>query len=178
MKAPNLPIFNDNWPDPQEGQARGTDLESLTLAAALALIKAKQEGGDAGGGRVLGDHPDGGSLTVRDGRFGPYVAWGKVFATIPKSQAPDSITLADAIDLVNARAAATGKKGPVKKAAARKAPAKKPAAKAKKIEDSDETPFDDAKPAKKAAARKPVAKTAAVKKIAAAKATAKTAASK
>jgi DNA topoisomerase-1 len=129
------------------------------------MIKAKQDGGGGdGGGRNVGDHPDGGALVVKDGRYGPYVAWGKVFATIPKSQSPDSVTLQDAIDLVNARAAATGKKGPVKKAAAKKKPAaKKAAAKPKKIEESDETPFEGGKPAKKAVAKKGAAKKVAKK---------------
>ncbi|MDE2578933.1 MAG: type I DNA topoisomerase [Hyphomicrobiales bacterium] len=165
-----------NWNKVNATIPRGTDPESVTLADALAMIKAKQDGGgDAGGGRALGDHPEGGALSVRAGRFGPYVAWGKVFATIPKSQSPDALTLEEAVELVNAKAKATGKKGPTKKAApkkatAKKAPAKKPAdkkapAKAKKtIEDSDAAPFDDAKPAKKAVAKKPVAKNAAKKK--------------
>ena len=153
-----------NWAKVNATIPRGTDSETLTLEAALAMIKAKQEGGDTGGGRNLGDHPDGGALVVKDGRFGPYVAWGKVFATIPKSQSPDTVTLQDAIDLVNARAAATGKKGPVKKAAAKKTPARKPAVKAKKIEESDDAPFEGGKPAKKAVAKKGVAKKAPAKK--------------
>jgi DNA topoisomerase I len=163
-----------NWGKVNATIPKGTDPETLTLDAALGLIKAKQEGGDTSGGRALGDHPDGGALTVRDGRFGPYVAWGKVFATIPKTQSPDSVTLQDAIDLVNARAAATGKKGPTtKKAAAKKKPAAKKAA-AKAIADSDETPFADAKPAARKAATKkaPAKKTAAkapAKKVAAKK---------
>jgi len=156
-----------NWGKVNATLPKGTDTDALTLEAALALIKTKQEGGGDASGRNVGDHPDGGALVVKDGRYGPYVAWGKVFATIPKSTAPDSVTLQDAIDLVNARAAATGKKGPVKKAAAKKKPAaKKAAAKPKKIDDSDETPFAGGKPAKtgvkkapaKKAAKKPVKK--------------------
>ena len=170
---------------------RGTDPETLTLEAALALIKARQEGGGApAGGRVLGEHPDGGALSVNKGRFGPYVAWGKVFATIPKSMSENDISLADAIELVNAKAASSGKKGPVKKTAAKKAPAKKTATKktatkktaakktpvkAKKIEESDEAPFADGKPVKSGAAKAPAKKS--VKK-AAKKAPAKKAARK
>ncbi len=160
-----------NWNKVNATLPKGMDLEALTLEEALAIIKAKQEGGGDASGRNLGAHPDGGALVVRDGRFGPYVAWGKVFATIPKSMSPETVTLADAIELVNARAAATGKKGPGKKAPVKKAPAKKPAAKAKKIEDSDEPPFAEPRPArkgvaKKAVSRKPVAgKTAARKTV-------------
>ena len=71
---------------------RERDPASLTLDDAVALLKAKAAGGGVSG-RLLGDHPDGGPVTVRDGRFGPYVNWGKVNATIPKSIAPDAITL-------------------------------------------------------------------------------------
>ena len=156
-----------NWGKVNATLPKGTDTDALTLEAALALIKTKQEGGGDASGRNVGDHPDGGALVVKDGRYGPYVAWGKVFATIPKSTAPDSVTLQDAIDLVNARAAATGKKGPVKKAAAKKKPAaKKAAAKPKKIDDSDDAPFAGGKPAKTGVKKAPAKKAAkkAVKK--------------
>ena len=46
-------------------------------------MKAKAAGGGVIG-RLVGQHPDGGPVTVRDGRFGAYVNWGKVNATIPK----------------------------------------------------------------------------------------------
>ena len=127
---------------------KGTDPDSFTLEQAVALIEAKQNGtgGDAGGGKVLGEHPAGGPISVRAGRYGPYVNWGKVNATIPKSQSPDDLTLDDAIALINDKA------GPgAARKAAKKAPAKKKAA-AKKA------------PAKKAAAKKAPAKKKAVKK--------------
>lgn len=135
----------------------------------MKLIAAKQAGGGGPtGGRKLGEHPDGGALSVNKGRFGPYVAWGKVFATIPKSMSEDEISLEQAIELVNAKASASGKKGPkatAKKASPKKTPAKKTAAKktaakkpteAKKIEDADDAPFAGGKPAQ-AAPRKPAA---------------------
>jgi DNA topoisomerase-1 len=72
-------------------------------------------------GRLVGEHPDGGAVTVRDGRYGAYVNWGKVNATISKGTAPDSITLSDALELIAER---EGKpvarpRKPVKKAPAR-----------------------------------------------------------
>jgi DNA topoisomerase-1 len=91
----------------------------------------------------LGDHPDGGTVTVRDGRYGPYVNWGKVNATLPKGKDPASVTLEEALELVAAKAGSTKtKKAPArksaakaadgeKKAAPKKAAAKKPAAKKK-----------------------------------------------
>ncbi len=80
---------------------RGSDPASLTLAEAVAMLAAKAAGG--GGGRALGDHPDGGAVTVRAGRFGAYVNWGKVNATIPKSASPETITLDEAIALIAER---------------------------------------------------------------------------
>jgi DNA topoisomerase-1 len=152
-----------NWGKVNATIPRAVDPASLTLEQALEMIAAKSAaGGGATGGRVLGEHPNGGSITVRAGRFGPYVNLGKVNATLPKSMSAEDVTLEDAIKLIEEKGGA-----PKKKAPAKKAPAKKTAAK-KVIEDSDETPFDDAKPAKKAtAAKKAPAKKAAPKKVAA-----------
>ena len=69
----------------------------------------------------LGDHPDGGKITVRDGRYGPYVNWEKVNATLPKGKDPQSVTVEEAMALIKERAAkapATKAKAPVKKKAA------------------------------------------------------------
>jgi DNA topoisomerase-1 len=73
--------------------------------------------------RELGEHPDGGALNVMSGRYGPYVKWEKVNATLPKDMEPDSITIEQAIELVNAKAATKGK------GRRKAAPKKKPAAK-------------------------------------------------
>ncbi len=119
------------------------DVLELGANRAIDLIVAKENGGGRGGrtaatpGRALGDHPDGGALEVKAGKYGPYVAWGKIFATLPKTQSPDALTLEQAIELVNAKAATKGgAKGKAKaagaakaKAPAKKAPTKKPAAK-------------------------------------------------
>ena len=48
----------------------------------------------------MGDHPDGGAITFRDGRYGPYVNWGKVNATLPKGKDPQSVTLEEAMALI------------------------------------------------------------------------------
>ncbi len=126
--------------------AKGTDPTTVTLEEALALLKAKAAGGGVSG-RLLGDHPDGGPVTVRDGRFGPYVNWGKVNATIPKSTSPDSIALGEALELLAER---EGKPA----SSARKAPAKKPAAQPKPATAGKAPAKAKAAPAKKAAAKK------------------------
>jgi DNA topoisomerase-1 len=119
---------------------RGTDPASLALDEAVALLKARAAGGGVIG-RLVGQHPDGGPVTARDGRYGAYVNWGKVNATIPKGTAPDSITLAKALELIaeregepaaqpRKRAKAPPNVPTAKKAATRAKPAaaKKPAA--------------------------------------------------
>ena len=59
--------------------------------------------------RTLGEHPtEGGTITVRDGRYGPYVNHGKVNATLAKDMDPATITRDQAVALIAARA----EKGP------------------------------------------------------------------
>jgi DNA topoisomerase-1 len=149
-----------NWGKVNATIPRAVDPASLTLEQALEMIAAKAAAGGATGGRVIGEHPNGGTITVRAGRFGPYVNLGKVNATLPKSMSAEDVTLEDAIKFIEEKGGA-----PKKKAPAKKAPAKKVAAK-KAIADSDEAPFEDAKPVKAATAKKPAAKKAPAKKAA------------
>ncbi|PBB25570.1 MULTISPECIES: type I DNA topoisomerase [unclassified Mesorhizobium] len=123
------------------------DVFSIGLNRAVTVIAEKQSKGKGGrnGGtpaalKELGDHPDGGGkIVVRDGKYGPYVNFGKVNATLPKGKDPQSVTIEDALALIaekEAKGGGGGKK-PFRKAAAAKAPAvkktaaKKPAAKKK-----------------------------------------------
>ncbi|HYJ82470.1 MAG TPA: type I DNA topoisomerase [Allosphingosinicella sp.] len=100
-------------------------------AAVVKLAEAAAGGGRARGSReplkVLGAHPRT-ELEIRlmEGRFGPYVTDGTTNATLPKSLAPDQLTLEEAAQLIDDRAA---KGPPVKKGRGRKPAAKKPAAK-------------------------------------------------
>ena len=103
--------------------------------------------------RELGEHPEvGGPINVMKGKYGPYVKWEKINATIPDTIEPEDLTLGQAVDLIAERAAKAGKKiAPAnKKAPAKKAAAKKPAA-------------GKAAPKKKTAAKKPAAKKSAPK---------------
>ncbi|MDP2086489.1 MAG: type I DNA topoisomerase, partial [Gemmobacter sp.] len=94
--------------------------------------------------RTLGDHPDGGAVTVMPGRYGPYVKWEKVNATLPKEDTPETVTLDRALELIAEKAAKSPAKG---KAKAKPKAAPKTAAKAKAPK--------AAAPAKAAAAKKP-----------------------
>ncbi|NDB68995.1 MAG: type I DNA topoisomerase [Methylocystaceae bacterium] len=135
---------------------RAIDPASVTMDQALEMIAAKSAGGGSTGGRMLGEHPEGGAITVRAGRFGPYVNLGKINATLPKSITAETVTLEDAIKLID------DKGGPPKKKAAPKRAANK-----KKVspgDTDDKTPFTDSKPIKKAAAAKKTTKKAASKK--------------
>ncbi len=99
--------------------------------------------------RELGEHPDqGGPVDIMKGKYGPYVKWEKVNATIPKEVEPEDLTMDAAVLLIEeklAKSPAKRKAAPKKKAAAKKPAAKKPAAK---------KPAARKTPAKKPAAKK------------------------
>ncbi|QFR32192.1 type I DNA topoisomerase [Ancylobacter sp. TS-1] len=119
----------------------GDDILAIGLNRAVALIADKQNKGPgrrggATAGRELGEFPEvGGMMTVRAGRFGPYVSHGKINATLPKGTDPETLTLEQAAELIRAKAGGTppapgARKTAAKPAAAKKAPAaRKPAAK-------------------------------------------------
>ena len=70
--------------------------------------------------KELGEHPDeGGPVNVMDGRYGPYVKWAKVNATLPKDVKPEDVTMEMAVNLIAEKAAKGGKskKKPAKKKA-------------------------------------------------------------
>lgn len=127
---------------------KGDDVLELGANRAIDLIVAKESGGGRRGGtatpgRALGEHPAGGALEVKAGKYGPYVAWGKIFATLPKTMTAESITLEQAIELANAKAEAKGgAKGKAKapSAAKAKAPAKKAATKKVAGEKAEKAP--------------------------------------
>jgi DNA topoisomerase I len=126
-------------------------------AAVVKLAEAAAGGGRAARGaakeplKVLGLHPRTEvELKLMEGRYGPYVTDGTTNATLPKSIAPEALTLEEAAQLIDDRAAAAPAKGK-KKPAAKKAAPKKAVDKA---------------PAKKAAAKKPAARKPAAKKAA------------
>ena len=103
----------------------GDDILNIGLNRAVALIadkklkpgKGRRFGADPG--RPLGDHPDkGGPVVVKNGRYGPYVSHDGVNATLPSDMAPDTVTLEQALPLLDARAASgtgTRKRPPAKR---------------------------------------------------------------
>ena len=105
-----------------------TDVFEIGMNRAVEMIAEKRA--NPGRGRSaaakplkeLGEHPeDGGMVAVMEGRYGPYVKWEKVNATLPKDVEPDAVTMDMAVALIAEKAA---KKGTRKKTT-KKAPAKK-----------------------------------------------------
>jgi len=93
----------------------------------IEVIKEKREKDAKAIIRVFEENPD---VRVLNGRFGPYVAVEKKNFKIPKSIAPESLTLQDCLDLSEGKKlAADTDTTPVKKAAAKKPAAKKATAK-------------------------------------------------
>ncbi|MBO9402181.1 type I DNA topoisomerase [Shimia sp. R9_3] len=117
------------------------DVFEIGMNHAVELLTEKRNNpGRRGGGaaakplRELGEHPDdGGVVNIMDGRYGAYVKWEKVNATIPKEVEVADVTMEQAVQWIAEKAAKkkpTRKKAaPKKTAAKKKAPAKKTAAK-------------------------------------------------
>jgi DNA topoisomerase-1 len=127
-------------------QSTAEVFETGMNAAVVKLAEAAANGGRPARGsreplKVLGKHPRTElEIKLMEGRYGAYVTDGTTNATLPKTIDKDQLTLEEAAQLIDTRAAAapTGgkgkrgaKKAPAKKAAAKKAPAKKKAAAAK-----------------------------------------------
>ena len=117
----------------------GDDVLNIGLNRAVTLIaekklkpgKGRRFGTDPG--KALGDHPDkGGPIVVKKGRYGPYVSHDGVNATLPNDITPETITLEQAIGLLDARIAKGGGKAGGKAGAK----AAKSSAKGKKAENA------------------------------------------
>ncbi|RBY84211.1 type I DNA topoisomerase [Blastococcus sp. TF02A-26] len=162
LKLLSLPRTVGVAPDGEEIQAlngrygpylkKGSDSRSIegeeklfttTLEEALAIFAQPKQRGRAAAKaplKELGNDPvTEGTITVREGRFGPYVTDGETNASLRKGDDVETITLERAAELLADRRAAgpakkkatkksTAKKTTAKKTAAKKAPAKKKAA--------------------------------------------------
>jgi DNA topoisomerase-1 len=108
----------------------GDDVLTIGINRAVTLLAEKAARGGKGrrgppAGKILGEHPEfGGSVTLREGRFGPYVTHNKVNATIPNTSDPEDVTLDQAVALIADRIAKTGGQPSKKKAAAKKSKSK------------------------------------------------------
>jgi DNA topoisomerase I len=114
----------------------GDNVLTVGLNRAMHLIadkianpkKGRRFGADPG--KTLGEHPDkGGSIVVKNGRYGPYVSHNSVNATLTGDKTPETVTLDEAIVLLDARAAMMGNSPKGRRAAGRKTASGKAAAK-------------------------------------------------
>ena len=140
----------------------GDDVLTIGLNRAVTLIadkKANPKKGRRFGvdpGKVLGEHPDkGGPVVVKNGRYGPYVSHNGINATITGDKTPETITLTEAVVLLDARADQLSSQ-PRRAAGRKKAgePSEAPKGRKKKavepVDKTEKTAKPRKKPAKKA----------------------------
>ena len=132
-KAPEdaKPVYA-NLKDPDDVFEIGMNRAVELLAEKRANPGGRGRGTAAKPLRELGEHPEsGGMINVLEGRYGPYVKWDKVNATLPKGVEPGDVTLEMAVSLIAEKSAKKGtgrKKTAPKKAAAPKAATRKKSA--------------------------------------------------
>lgn len=92
----------------------------------IANAPAKRGGASAKPLKELGKHPaEKKEMAVFSGRYGPYVKMGKVMASLPKDKEPESLTLEEAVELIDKKKGGAKKKSAAKKSTAKKSTAKK-----------------------------------------------------
>jgi DNA topoisomerase I len=92
-----------NLDSPDEVFTVGINRAVTLIAEKKAKGPGRRFGADPG--RAVGDHPTkGGAIMAKKGRYGPYVSHDGVNATLPADKTPDTITLEEAVALIDARA--------------------------------------------------------------------------
>jgi len=82
--------------------------------------------------KTVGEHPETGeTISVKDGRYGPYISDGKVNVSLKGDLSPDNITLEQAVELINQKRLTPTKKKTTKKKTTKKKTTKKKTAKKK-----------------------------------------------
>ena len=86
----------------------------MNRAVQLLAEKIASRGGRGASATALhelGEHPtEGGPVSVMKGKYGPYIKWGKINATIPKDLEPENVTMDMAIQLIAEKTPAKKKK--------------------------------------------------------------------
>jgi DNA topoisomerase-1 len=104
--------------------AADDDVLAIGLNRAVTLLAEAKTGQRRGPQllREVGPHPEGGTVGLYRGRYGPYVSHEGVYASLPKAADPDRFTLEAAIELLatqRAKGKTTAKaRRPARKAAA------------------------------------------------------------
>lgn len=103
-------------PKPEYRSLKDEDhLKSVTLEEALAMLATPKAARGRGAQKVLkeiGVHPaDGHAIQLMEGRYGPYLKHENTNASLPKGMDPESVTVANAVEMIAEKIA----KGPAKK---------------------------------------------------------------
>ena len=116
-----------------EFEGKTYNVLDITMDAAVEMLKNTKKRAAPEPIRVVGKHPaDDTDLGIFEGRYGMYIKYGKINATVPKDVDINSITVEQAVEWIDAKAEKDGIKKPSVKKAAKKKVAKKSAAKKKK----------------------------------------------
>ena len=121
---------------------------SVNLERAIELLKQPRTRGRASNQpktlKDLGKHPRSGeSVTIKSGRYGPYVTDGTTNASLPQGAEPEALTMEQAVELMDARVAkgpSKGRRRAAKPKAAKAAAPKKAKAAPKKKASKKATP--------------------------------------
>ena len=80
---------------------KNDDLLSIELDRAIELLKQKKKGGRSSEIKDLGQHPENEkNIRVMDGRYGPYLKYGKKNVSLPKDVSPEEVTLEKAVEII------------------------------------------------------------------------------
>ena len=92
------------------------DVLTIGLNRAVSLLAEAKTGGRRGPQllREIGPHPEGGTVGLYRGRYGPYVSREGVHASLPRGADPDAFSLEAAIELLATQRAKGGTKGGAK----------------------------------------------------------------
>jgi len=99
---------------------KGDDLATIDNKRAIEIIEAKRK---ADAEKLIKTFDENKEVQVLNGRYGPYIAFGKLNIKIPKDKDPGSLTLQECLELANEQKPQTATKGgstPKKKAAPKK----------------------------------------------------------
>ena len=108
------------------------DVLSVGINRAVDLLAAAQ----LKAGRMLGTHPDGGDVELKRGRFGSYVEYKKLRASLPRGILMSEVSLEQAITLLQDKAEKSPKSKKASKKAVKKTAAKKASKKTTAKKDS------------------------------------------
>lgn len=88
--------------------AQEDDVLTVGMERALELLAKKE--GKSKAVRTIGNHPESGEpLDILEGRYGPYIKYQKINASLPKGTEIEAVTMEQALELIAAKAAAKGK---------------------------------------------------------------------